>query len=92
MFYFAVIMSAVRQALVFAFWYLEKMLLVPSHIATPVSSSFNTPMYSPCLVYVFSFSGSLPALKTNQNGTLSRPSDIIIHLRKQVSTSVPECK
>lgn len=28
-------------------------------------------------------SGSLPALKTNQNGTLSRPSDIIIHLRKQ---------
>ncbi|KAJ0000641.1 hypothetical protein NQD34_012483 [Periophthalmus magnuspinnatus] len=28
-------------------------------------------------------SGSLPALKTNQNETLTRPSDIIIHLRKQ---------
>ncbi|KAM3614596.1 uncharacterized protein V6R79_016574 [Siganus canaliculatus] len=28
-------------------------------------------------------SGSLPALRTNQNETLSRPSDIIIHLRKQ---------
>ncbi|XP_058503859.1 metaxin-1a [Solea solea] len=28
-------------------------------------------------------SGSLPALRTNQNSTLSRPSDIIIHLRKQ---------
>uniref|UniRef100_A0A3P9PSU2 Metaxin 1a n=1 Tax=Poecilia reticulata TaxID=8081 RepID=A0A3P9PSU2_POERE len=27
--------------------------------------------------------GSLPALRTNQNETLSRPSDIIIHLRKQ---------
>ncbi|XP_059195959.1 metaxin-1-like [Centropristis striata] len=29
-------------------------------------------------------SGSLPALRTNQKETLSRPSDIIIHLRKQV--------
>lgn len=28
-------------------------------------------------------SGSLPALRTNQNETLIRPSDIIIHLRKQ---------
>ncbi|KAK1894842.1 Metaxin-1, partial [Dissostichus eleginoides] len=28
-------------------------------------------------------SGSLPALRTNQKETLSRPSDIIIHLRKQ---------
>ncbi|MED6232784.1 hypothetical protein ATANTOWER_002422, partial [Ataeniobius toweri] len=28
-------------------------------------------------------SGSLPALRTNQKKTLSRPSDIIIHLRKQ---------
>uniref|UniRef100_A0A3Q3X1S6 Metaxin n=1 Tax=Mola mola TaxID=94237 RepID=A0A3Q3X1S6_MOLML len=28
-------------------------------------------------------SGSLPALRTSQNHTLSRPSDIIIHLRKQ---------
>ncbi|XP_075996210.1 metaxin-1-like [Genypterus blacodes] len=28
-------------------------------------------------------SGSLPALRTDQNQTLSRPSDIIIHLRKQ---------
>ncbi|KAI3360725.1 hypothetical protein L3Q82_012868, partial [Scortum barcoo] len=28
-------------------------------------------------------SGSLPALRTNQRETLSRPSDIIIHLRKQ---------
>ncbi|XP_031174963.1 metaxin-1-like [Sander lucioperca] len=28
-------------------------------------------------------SGSLPALRTNQTETLSRPSDIIIHLRKQ---------
>ncbi|XP_054596793.1 metaxin-1a isoform X1 [Nothobranchius furzeri] len=28
-------------------------------------------------------SGSLPALKTNQKETLSRPADIIIHLRKQ---------
>nr|XP_046155810.1 metaxin-1-like [Oncorhynchus gorbuscha] len=27
--------------------------------------------------------GSLPALKTSENGSLSRPSDIIIHLRKQ---------
>ncbi|CAB1334239.1 unnamed protein product [Coregonus sp. 'balchen'] len=27
--------------------------------------------------------GSLPALKTSENGNLSRPSDIIIHLRKQ---------
>lgn len=35
--------------------------------------------------------GSLPALRTNQNGTLSRPCDIIIHLRKQVTTSVPAC-
>lgn len=35
--------------------------------------------------------GSLPALRTNQNGTLSRPCDIIIHLRKQVITSVPAC-
>lgn len=35
--------------------------------------------------------GSLPALRTNQNGTLSRPSDIIIHLRKQVTASVPAC-
>ncbi|KAM9723766.1 metaxin-1-like [Menidia menidia] len=29
-------------------------------------------------------SGSLPALRTSQNETLSRPADIIIHLRKQV--------
>ncbi|XP_028428326.1 metaxin-1 [Perca flavescens] len=28
-------------------------------------------------------SGSLPALRTNRTETLSRPSDIIIHLRKQ---------
>ncbi|XP_028326573.1 metaxin-1a isoform X2 [Gouania willdenowi] len=28
-------------------------------------------------------SGSLPALRTNQNETLTRPADIIIHLRKQ---------
>ncbi|XP_021448799.2 metaxin-1 [Oncorhynchus mykiss] len=27
--------------------------------------------------------GSLPALKTRENGSLSQPSDIIIHLRKQ---------
>lgn len=35
----------------------------------------SNPWRSPC--------GSLPALRTKQNGTLSRPSDIIIHLRKQ---------
>ncbi|XP_072317045.1 metaxin-1-like [Eucyclogobius newberryi] len=35
----------------------------------------NNPWRSP--------SGSLPALRTNQNETLTRPSDIIIHLRKQ---------
>ncbi|XP_051280266.1 metaxin-1a isoform X2 [Dicentrarchus labrax] len=29
-------------------------------------------------------SGSLPALRTNQKETLSRPSEIIIHLRKQI--------
>lgn len=36
------------------------------------------------LIFVFLSSGSLPALRTNQKETLSRPSDIIIHLRKQV--------
>ena len=33
--------------------------------------------------------GSLPALKTRENGSLSQPSDIIIHLRKQVTERPP---
>ncbi|KAK1896050.1 Metaxin-1 [Dissostichus eleginoides] len=36
-------------------------------------------------------SGSLPALRTNQKETLSRPSDIIIHLRKQKFTQTTTC-
>lgn len=40
-------------------------------------------------IFCSAFKGSLPALRTNQKDTLSRPSDIIIHLRKQVTTSFP---
>lgn len=37
-------------------------------------------------------SGCLPALRTSQKETLSRPSDIIIHLRKQVGFQTdPPC-
>ncbi|KAG7218806.1 hypothetical protein INR49_006441 [Caranx melampygus] len=35
-------------------------------------------------------SGALPALRTNQRETLSRPSDIIIHLRKQAAAETTE--
>uniref|UniRef100_A0A3B3Z3S4 Metaxin n=1 Tax=Poecilia mexicana TaxID=48701 RepID=A0A3B3Z3S4_9TELE len=42
--------------------------------SSKTSHALLLPMVSP---------GSLPALRTNQNETLSRPSDIIIHLRKQ---------
>lgn len=44
--------------------------------SSKTSHALLLPMVSP---------GSLPALRTNQNETLSRPSDIIIHLRKQVN-------
>ncbi|KAG7264245.1 hypothetical protein CRUP_016248 [Coryphaenoides rupestris] len=37
-------------------------------------------------------SGSLPALRTSKGEVLSRPSDIIIHLRKQIYTFWVECK
>jgi len=34
--------------------------------------------------------GSLPALKTREEGSISQPSKIIIHLRKQVSDQPPQ--
>uniref|UniRef100_A0A8C7WSB3 Uncharacterized protein n=1 Tax=Oryzias sinensis TaxID=183150 RepID=A0A8C7WSB3_9TELE len=48
--------------------------------------SLCTPLCAPPLIPLsLCLEGSLPAFRTSQKETLSRTSDIIIHLRKQVS-------
>lgn len=58
----------------------------PSGEAAPLQTheEETLTLFTVIIDFFFLSSGSLPALRTNQKETLSRPSDIIIHLRKQV--------